>query len=50
MKAILFGVHAWDPATLAAVAIVLSSAALAASFIPAHRAASVDPLIALRYE
>jgi predicted permease len=50
MKAVLFGVRAWDPATLAAVAIVLSMAALAASFIPARRAASVDPVEALRAE
>jgi macrolide transport system ATP-binding/permease protein len=50
MKAVLFGVHAWDPETLAAVATVLATAALAASFIPAHRAASVDPVEALRAE
>lgn len=50
MKAVLFGVRAWDPATLAAVAVVLAVAALAASFIPAHRAASVDPVEALRAE
>jgi macrolide transport system ATP-binding/permease protein len=50
MKAVLFGVRAWDPATLATVAMVLSVAALAASFIPARRAASVDPVEALRAE
>jgi predicted permease len=50
MKAVLFGVRAWDPATLAAVAILLSIAALAASFVPARRAASVDPVEALRAE
>jgi predicted permease len=50
MKAVLFGVHAWDPATLAAVAAVLSVAALTASFLPAHRAACVDPVDALRAE
>jgi macrolide transport system ATP-binding/permease protein len=50
MKAILFGVSAWDPVTLAAVATILAIAALAASFIPAHRAASVDPVEALRAE
>jgi ABC-type antimicrobial peptide transport system permease subunit len=50
MKAVLFGVRAWDPATLITVALVLSSAALAASFIPARRAASVDPVEALRAE
>lgn len=50
MKAVLFGVHAWDPATLASVAAVLSVATVAASFIPAHRAANVDPVDALRSE
>jgi macrolide transport system ATP-binding/permease protein len=50
MKAVLFGVRAWDPSTLAAVAILLSIAALAASFVPARRAASVDPVEALRAE
>jgi len=50
MKDLLFGVHSWDVPTLAAVAIVLSAASLLASFIPAHRAASVDPVEALRSE
>jgi predicted permease len=50
MKAVLFGVRAWDPATLITVAVVLSIAALAASFLPARRAASVDPVEALRAE
>ncbi|HMI52171.1 MAG TPA: ABC transporter permease [Candidatus Saccharimonadales bacterium] len=50
MKDLLFGVRSWDVPTLAAVAIVLSAASLLASFIPAHRAASVDPVEALRSE
>jgi predicted permease len=50
MRTILFGVQAWDVPTLAAVAVVLSAASLAASFLPAHRAASVNPTEALRAE
>ena len=50
MGKLLFGVQAWDAATLAAVALVLGSASLAASFLPARRAASVNPTDALRAE
>jgi predicted permease len=50
MRTILFGVQAWDVPTLVAVAVVLSTASLAASFLPAHRAASVNPTEALRAE
>jgi macrolide transport system ATP-binding/permease protein len=50
MRSLLFGVHAWDAPTLAGVAVVLGSAAMAASFLPAHRAASVNPTEALRAE
>ncbi|HUN85441.1 MAG TPA: ABC transporter permease [Terracidiphilus sp.] len=50
MRKLLFGVQAWDVSTLAGVAIVLGSAALAASFLPARRAASVNPTDALRAE
>lgn len=48
MRKLLFGVQAWDPETLAGVALVLAAASLAASFMPAHRAASIDPIKALR--
>jgi len=47
---LLFGVAAWDVQTLATVTIVLALASLAASFLPAHRAASVNPTEALRAE
>jgi len=46
----LFAVAAWDIPTLAIVAAVLAAASLAASFLPAHRAASVNPIEALRTE
>lgn len=50
MGKVLFGVTAWDAQTLASVAFVLGVAALAASFVPARRAASVNPTEALRAE
>jgi predicted permease len=50
LRDLLFGVHAADPQTLAAVAIVLGIVALLASYIPARRAASVNPVDALRAE
>jgi predicted permease len=50
LRGLLFGVRAWDLPTLATVAIVLGLLALFASYIPAHRAASVNPVAALRAE
>jgi putative ABC transport system permease protein len=48
--ALLFGVRANDPATLAEAAGLLLLVAMAGAFIPARRAAKVDPIVALRYE
>ncbi len=50
MQKLLFGVEAWDAPTLLSVALVLGIAALSASFVPAWRAASVNPTDALRAE
>jgi putative ABC transport system permease protein len=48
MQLFLFGVKPWDPAVFATVALVLGAAAFAAVTVPAWRAASIDPAVALR--
>ncbi|HTW62842.1 MAG TPA: ABC transporter permease [Terracidiphilus sp.] len=50
IRKLLFGVAAWDAPTFACVALVLAGAAMAASFLPAYRAAGVNPTEALRAE
>jgi predicted permease len=50
LRSMLYDVHTSDPATIAAVAILLSFVALAASYVPARRATRVDPMVALRDE
>ena len=50
MRKFLFGIEPWDPMTLIVVSALLVVVAMLASFIPARRAASVDPVEALRAE
>jgi ABC-type antimicrobial peptide transport system permease subunit len=50
MGSLLFGVQASDPAVLGSTALVLSTTALLATYIPARRATRVDPALALRWE
>jgi macrolide transport system ATP-binding/permease protein len=50
MRRLLFGVESWDAPTLVAAVVVLVVSALAASYVPARRAASVSPIEVLRAE
>ena len=50
MSGLLYGVSPTDMLTFVSVTVVLTSVAVAASYIPARRAMRVDPLAALRYD
>ncbi|MDQ6911844.1 MAG: ABC transporter permease [Verrucomicrobiota bacterium] len=50
LNTLLFGVGAWDPVTFGAIVILISAVAFLAAWLPARRAANVNPIIALRTE
>jgi macrolide transport system ATP-binding/permease protein len=50
LRSLLFAVSPWDTATLLSVGLVLAVSTIVASYIPARRAASIDPAQALRAE
>lgn len=50
VRSMLFGIGPYDPVTMASCTVVLLAIALAASWIPARRAAGIEPMEALRHE
>jgi ABC-type antimicrobial peptide transport system permease subunit len=50
LTSLLFHVQPLDPITFSAMAVLFGVVALAATYLPARRAARADPLVALRYE
>jgi putative ABC transport system permease protein len=50
MSSLLFGVRPTDPVTFCAIGVILGAVALLASYIPARRAARIDPMVSLRAE
>jgi ABC-type antimicrobial peptide transport system permease subunit len=47
---LLFGLKPYDPLTLTAAAVLLAAIAVGASYVPARRAANLDPMAALRHD
>ena len=50
VQSMLYGMKPWDASTYGAAALALWLVAIGAAWIPARRAARVDPMVALRYE
>lgn len=50
LNSLLVGVSPHDPATFAAIAVLLASVAFVASYLPGRRATRVDPIVRLRHE
>lgn len=50
LRAVLFETDVYDPVTFVAVPLLLGLVALAASYLPARRAAATDPMLALRVD
>ena len=50
MESLLFGVGGYDPVTFVAVALLLTGIAFVANYVPARRAARIDPMASLRAE
>jgi putative ABC transport system permease protein len=50
LSSLIYGVSAWDPATFIIIPILLALVALTATYIPARRTTSIDPMQTLRLE
>ena len=50
IQSVLYGLKPWDPFVYASAAVLLGLIAVGAAYVPAQRATSIDPIIALRYE
>ena len=50
MESFLFGMHSWDLPVYGGATVILGLIALAAAYVPARRATSIEPMSALRYE